>query len=325
MTQAIRLTCADYARLMPLVTREVAAEGCDLELVLGRRGSWPERAEMLRRALQDSSVQGGEASMGVHLRRVDAGDRSFVALPVFVLRNFTARDLYVRQGSALRDARELKGKRIGMYSWSASGSIWYRHFLRWCGLEADAAQWVIGDIDKPWGGARTEPGLPPYVRMAPEGRSLAAMLLDGELDAIYSPPHPAQYDPAKGPIARLYPDPRAVEARYFRETGVFPPQHLMVLRRDVWEADRSLARRITEAFVAAEEAFDAAVHNFPYVSPWFEQDLEASRAELGANPYAHGLEANRATMEQFVEQGHRLGLTKRRVTVEEYFAEYLAS
>ena len=323
MTQTLRLTAADYPRLMPLVTGEVQIEGCELELLLGQRGGWPARAEMLRRALQDSSVHGGEASMGVHLRRVDAGDRAFVALPVFVLRNFTARDLYVRQGSELREASELKGKRIGMYSWSASGSIWYRHFLRWCGVEADAAQWVIGDPDKAWGG-RSEAALPPYVRMAPEGRSLSSMLLDGELDAIYSPPRPAQYDPAKGPIARLYPDPRPIEARYYRETGVFPPQHLIVLRRDVWEADHSLARRVTDAFVAAEEAFDAAVHSLPYLSPWFEQDLEASRAELGANPYAHGLEGNRDTMEQFLEQGHRLGLTKRRVSIDEYFAEYLA-
>src|SRR5579875_3737597 len=95
---AVTLTCADYVRIMPLATGAVQAEGADLRLALSTRGSWPERAEMLRRALQDPAVQGGEASMGVHLKRMDQGDRSFVALPIFVLRNFTARDLYIRKG-----------------------------------------------------------------------------------------------------------------------------------------------------------------------------------------------------------------------------------
>ena len=49
----ITLTLADYSRLMPLTSGEVTPDGIDLTLQLGRRGSWPDRAEMLRRALHD--------------------------------------------------------------------------------------------------------------------------------------------------------------------------------------------------------------------------------------------------------------------------------
>ena len=49
----ISLTCADYARVMPLVTGEVKPEGIALTMILGSRGSWPLRAEMLRRAVQE--------------------------------------------------------------------------------------------------------------------------------------------------------------------------------------------------------------------------------------------------------------------------------
>ena len=93
----IRLTCADYARVMPLALGAIKPDGIDLSLLLGRQGSWPMRAEMLRRAASDPTVHGGEFSMAGHLRRIDQGDRSLVALPVFPLRNFTARDLYVRR------------------------------------------------------------------------------------------------------------------------------------------------------------------------------------------------------------------------------------
>jgi hypothetical protein len=44
---------SDSARVMPLATGEVKPEGIALTMILGSRGSWLERAEMLRRAVPD--------------------------------------------------------------------------------------------------------------------------------------------------------------------------------------------------------------------------------------------------------------------------------
>src|SRR6202047_3761739 len=143
----ISLTCADYARVMPLAIGDVKPDGIDLTMVLGREGSWPMRAEMLRRAANDPTVHGGESSMAGHLQRIDKGDRSLVALPVFPLRNFTARDLYVRKGGPVQTPADLPGKRVGMYDWVASGSIWYRHFMRFIDVPPESLEWWIGDID----------------------------------------------------------------------------------------------------------------------------------------------------------------------------------
>ena len=158
----LTLTCADYARIMPLATGEVKPDGIALTMILGSRGSWPARAEMLRRAVQDPDVHGGEWSMAQYLYRIDKGDRRYVGLPIFPLRNFTARDLYVRRGGPIQSAADLAGKRIGMYSYTASGSIWYRHFLRFVGLDPAAIEWWIGDIDTPWS-APMDQQLPPGV------------------------------------------------------------------------------------------------------------------------------------------------------------------
>jgi 4,5-dihydroxyphthalate decarboxylase len=318
----VTLTCADYARVMPLATGEVKPEGIALTLVLGSRGSWPARAEMLRRAVQDEAVQGGEWSMAQYLYRIDKGDRRFVGLPVFPLRNFTARDLYVRRDGPIRKPSDLVGRRIGMYSYMASGSIWYRHFLRFVGVEPASIQWWIGDIDTPWS-APMDVSLPAGVSAPPKGRSLAEMLVAGELEAIYSPPRPQAYHPESGPIARLFPDFRQVEQEYFRRTGAFPPQHLIVLRREAWEANRWIARRLTEAFRDANECFTAAQKGFPYATPWLEAELEQTAAVMGEDFHPYGLEENRAQIEMFAGEAYRLGLTSRRVTVEEYFADYL--
>jgi hypothetical protein len=60
--------------------------------------------------------------MAQHVMRLDRGDRSLVAVPVFPLRDFTARDLYMRKGASLA-ARTLGNRRIGIYNWGASGAV----------------------------------------------------------------------------------------------------------------------------------------------------------------------------------------------------------
>ena len=316
----LTLALADYARIMPLVTGDVVPEGITLKVTTGREGSWPDRAAILRRGLTDPAVDAAESSMGQHIARIDKGDRGFIALPCFVLRNFTARDLYVRKGGPVRTPADLAGRKLGMYSWTASGSIWYRHFLRWCGVDLNAIEWWIGEVDVPQI-ATSIGALPPHVHAAPAGKSLSEMLIEGEIDALYSPPRPLKYHPVDGPIVRLIQDVRGTETAYFRETGVYPPQHLVVMRREVWERDRSLARRLTDAFIRNNEYFEAQQRSFPYVTPWQDLDNEAMPLDF----HADGLEPNRRTMELFCETAYSVGLTSRLVSVDDYFGEYLAS
>jgi 4,5-dihydroxyphthalate decarboxylase len=165
--------------------------------------------------------------------------------------------------------------------------------------------------------------LPPGVNMAPKGQSLSEMLIAGDLEAIYSPPRPQAYHPQNGPLARLFPDFRPIEQEYFRQTGAFPPQHLIVLRRETWDANRWIAKSLTEAFVAANDCFTAAQQGFPYATPWLEAELESTTAVMGEDFHPYGFEGNRAQIDMFAAEAFRLGFTSRRITPEEYFADYL--
>jgi 4,5-dihydroxyphthalate decarboxylase len=318
----IHLTCADYARLMPLARGEVRVKGIDLTLTLGRGGSWPDRAEMLKRALHDPEVSGGETSMCGHLVRIARGDRSHVGLPIFPLRNFTVRDLYVRKGGPIRTPADLAGKRIGMYGWANSGAVWYRHLFGYFGIDIARLQWWIGPIDAPTPTTSTV-ALPPGVNTPPPGQSLSDMLIAGELDAIFSPPRPNAYHPANGPIVRLLPDFPAAEEDYFRKTGAFPPQHLIVLRRAIWEENKWIAGALTEGFIACNDAFTAAQRNFPYATPWMEAELERTEALLGQDFHPYGFAPNRDQIAMFADQAWTSGIVDRQVTPEEYFAEFL--
>ena len=46
---------------------------------------------------------------------------------------------------------------------------------------------------------------------------------------------------------------------------------------------------------------------------------------MGEDFHPYGLERNRAQIEMFAGEAFTLGLTSRRVTVEEYFQDFLAS
>lgn len=317
----LSLTCADYARVLPLAAGMIETPGIALTMILGRAGLWTDRAEMLRRSTQDASVTGGEGSMAQHLYRIDRGDRSHIALPIFPLRNLPGRDIYVRAGSPLKSAADLAGKKVGTYSASASGSIWYRHFLRWAGVENHSIEWWVGNIDAPWGLGST--GMPAGTKQAPEGRSLAQMLIAGEIDAITSPPRPKDYHPTNGPIVRLLPDYPEVEAKYWRETGCFAPQHLITIRREAWQANPWIARALTEAFIACETMFTQAQRSFPYATPWMEAEVDHTTAIMGENYHPNGLPICAPEIDAFCAEAHRIGLTSRRITVEDYFAEYL--
>src|SRR5712691_2198539 len=303
----IALTCADYARLALLMTGDVKPDGIGLTLIHGTGGSWPARAEMLRRALADPDVAGGEASMAAQLRRLDKGDRSYLGLPVFPLRNFTARDLYICQDGPIRSATDLIGKRIGMYDWVASGSIWYRHFLHFVGVAPSRLEWWIGDVEGGWR-VRNEPDLPAGVHPVPAGQSLSEMLIAGELEAMYSPPRPSRYHRKDGPIVRLFADFRGIEQDYFRQTGCFPRQHLIVLKREVWERDKWVAKSLMDAFIRANAMFGEATRNFPYVSPWLEAELEETEALMGEDFHPYGFEPNRHQIDAFCRQAHELGI-----------------
>jgi 4,5-dihydroxyphthalate decarboxylase len=54
-----------------------------------------------------------------------------------------------------------------------------------------------------------------------------------------------------------------------------------------------------------------------------EAELEETESVMGADFHPYGLEPNRGQIEMFAGEAFRLGLTSRRISTEEYFADYL--
>lgn len=311
---ALTLVCSNYVRFMPIATGDVRPKDLALTWIRG------ERNEMLRRATDEPGVDGGETSMAQHVQRLDRGDRSLVAIPIFPLRNFTARDLYTRRGKRIVPD-SLASRRIGIYNWAASGAVWYRHLLRYLGTDTKKVNWIVGGVDSPATVRLPEPPLS-YVKPSPTGSWLSALLTAGEVDAVFAPLPPRDFHPVDGPIVRAFPGFQAMEQKYLADTGCYPPQHVIVLRRASWDRDRSVGLRLVEAFNESEAAFEAGQRQFPYNSPWLIEEVENAARLLGTTYHAHGLEKNRHAVDVFCQAAFDDGLTRRRLQVDEFFAEF---
>ena len=96
-------------------------------------------------------------------------------------------------------------------------------------------------------------------------------------------------------------------------------------QRASWERDRSVGRRLVEAFNESEKAFEALQRQFPYNSPWLIDEVEGAARVMGTSYHTHGIDPNRRAIDTFCQAAFDDGLTKRRVTVDEFFQEFLQS
>jgi 4,5-dihydroxyphthalate decarboxylase len=128
-------------------------------------------------------------------------------------------------------------------------------------------------------------------------------------------------------IIRLFPDYRAAEEEYFRNTGIFPIMHTVAIRRDVYENNRWIARNLLLAFDEAKERSVARMADLTAAHaplPWIAELTEHAGRDLvfkqqGFWPYGTG--PNRVTLDAFLRFAYDQGTCHRRLAVEELFAE----
>src|SRR5207249_4235139 len=124
-------------------------------------------------------------------------------------------------------------------------------------------------------------------------------------------------------VARLFPDFPSVEADYFRRTGIFPIMHVVVIRRDVYERNRWVARSLYNAFEESRRRTMAAIDEtaaLPYMLPWLGQEVARTREIMGSDYWSYGLDKNQETLNQFVIYAYDQGITSQLSAPQQLFA-----
>ncbi|MGA8033698.1 MAG: ABC transporter substrate-binding protein [Casimicrobiaceae bacterium] len=319
---ALRLTLAiwDYDRVRALADGSVRPDGIDLN-VLNLHVE-----ETFFRMLRSREFDVAEMSLSSYAVAASRENCPFVAIPVFPSRFFRQSCIFVSAKGGIREPKDLVGKRIGVPEFQMTAPVWIRGILQdEYGVDPASVEYWTGGEEEPGRDEKIRLDLPPSIRVRRIGptQTLAQMLADGEIDAMHTARIPSTFTTRPGTVRRLFEDYPAVERAYWQRTRIFPIMHTVVIRRDVYEANRWSAQSLVKAFAAAK----ARVYENLYTTsalttmlPWQIAEVEQVRREMGDDWWPYGFAENRHVLETFLRYHHEQGLSKRRLTPEELFA-----
>lgn len=306
-------------RMEALLDGRVGVVGASLDIICR-----PPQA-LFRSVLRDQIYDICEFSLGSHIAAVAAGTPDYVGLPIFLSRAFRHGNVYVRADRGITTPHDLIGRRIGMVDFHQTAAVWVRGILAdHYGVERSSIEWITGGLSVPVLEDRAPLDLPPSLSVSRSPQTLNALLEAGAIDALISPTAPALFVRGDPRVARLWPDHRNAERAYFHETGIFPIMHLLVLKRQRLDEAPWLPRALYTAFETARQlaCADIAQRDYPKIaSPWLMADRSQTLARLGADPWTYGTSANRAALDAIVRYAEADGLTKRRLSPEDLFAD----
>lgn len=316
----LTLACGDYDRTRPLIDGTIRPLGIDLTCL-------PMTIEeIFFRMARFREFDAAEMSLSSYLVSLSAGeDAPFVAIPVFPSRSFRHSGIYVHAGSGISRPEDLVGRTVGVAEYQLTANVWIRGILAdRHGVPVNSVRYRTGGLHQPGRPEKLAVTLPPDVRVEPigPGQTLSDMLAAGQIDALYTPRTPRSFAEGHPGVARLFPDFREAESRYWRDTGIFPIMHVLVIRADVYRRDRWVARSLLDAFGKAREialsglAETAALR---YMLPWLPDDVDHAQRVLGRDYWTYGLAGNEAALAALTRYSCEQGLIPRALAPRELF------
>jgi len=322
MSVPLTLAIGDYVHTRELVSGRVRVEGVDLTVL-----NYPfEQVGLRFAALQEWEVS--EFSLANYCALVSKRDPApVVGIPVFPSRVFRHSAIFVGTDSGIVEPAQLRGRRVGIPQWSQTATVYVRGYLTHdVGVPLSSIEWIQAGLNEPGRKEPVEIQVPDGVKFRQEPRrTLNEMLLSGDIDAMITARPPEAFLKGDPGLRRLFPDFEKDEEGYFRQTGIFPIMHVVVVRRDAYERNRWIVRNLFDAFEAAKRAAlprltDITTSFLP--APWVSTYLERVSKLIFPNgdPWPYGVPGNRTTLEAFLLYCFEQGVTERHLSPEELFA-----
>jgi 4,5-dihydroxyphthalate decarboxylase len=322
----IKMAGYDYDRVRGFIDGSVQVEGCEVSFEVSTIGGMNTDAlggPMTREVTEIGMVP-------YMLAYANDGLRSHTLIPVFPLRVFRHKSVFIRPDRGIDTPEDLRGKKIATPGYSSTSLTWIRGFMQHeYEVKPTDVHWVIAMKDsagKDSGGAsKQERVIPEGLEFSegPPGMDESDLLVSGEVDALFHAAEPRAFIQGDPSCVRLFADSRQTEREYYAKTGIFPIMHAVAIRNDVVEQYPWLPEAVFEAYSKAkQQVYDYLRKAAWYKTtlPWVSQELEETRAVMGDNFYSYGLTPeNRTTLEALFQYAYEQGLASRRLTIEELF------
>jgi 4,5-dihydroxyphthalate decarboxylase len=230
-------------------------------------------------------------------------EKGFTALPVFPVRAFGSAHSATSYDPAHGplSPHDLEGKAVGARAYTGAASFWARAVLMHeFGLDTGSITWVSTD----------EEHVLEYQRDAPRnavydlGADLHEMLRSGRIAAGIG------LGSAGGDLRPLIPDARVAAIEYYKRTGIYQINHVIVVKDELITEHPWLVSALYDAFVEAKRDWLAGG---PALS---------STADIGlpdGDPFPYGIEKNRVTLESLAQFAGEQKILPRNYSVAELF------
>jgi 4,5-dihydroxyphthalate decarboxylase len=316
---SITLACEDYDRTRPLKDGIVKPAGVELNyLVMSVE-------EIFWRMMKYEEFDASELSMGAFLTAAAQGRRPFIAIPVFPSRTFRHRCIFINTASRIDRPEALRGKRMGVPEYSMTAAVWLRGLLQHeYGVPPQEIHWIQAGEEHPGRKDRVDFEMPSGIRLESRpDNTLNEMIDSGEIDAMMSPRMPTCFIEGSPRVRRLFANYKQVEMEYFRNTGLFPIMHVIVIRKGLYDRHPWVAQSLYKAFCLAKdlcmkELYDTNVLRVSL--PWTAAECEETRDLMTADYWPYGLASNRANLETLHDYLQEQGLIKQKLNLDELFA-----
>ena len=322
---AIRIAGYKFDRVAALADGRVEIKGCDADFEEAAIGDMNTHVFS---GLQSRDV----TEIGLHpfmLAYANDGFRDYTLLPIFPLRLFRHKSVFIRNDRGIDKPEDLRGKTVATPGYSSTSLTWIRGiFEDEFGISPNDVNWIVTSKDSSANSAgkvsKQENVIPDGVSITagPEGKDESDLLESGEVDALFHAAEPRAYIERHPKIARLFPDYRSVERAYFAKTGIFPIMHAVAIKRDVAQQNPWLAEAVFNAYSRSKQINYEYMANAAWIYgslPWFAQEFDETRALMGENYYSYGIAPNRETLETLFRYSHQQGLSSRELMIEELF------
>ena len=319
-TLNLTFACWNYDRTSALRDGRVRPEGIDLNCL-----DLPVE-ETFFRMLRHREFDVAEMSLSSYVMSLFRPGRPFIAIPVFPSRVFRHSGIFVNAAAGIREPADLAGRRIGTPEFQMTAGVWLRGIMADdYGVALDAPLYLTGGEEEPGRPEKQPLEIPPRCRVQriAETQTLAAMLADGEIDALFTARTPSTFRSGDGRVRRLFENFPEVEREYFARTRIFPIMHTVVIRRELYERAPWVAQSLLKAFRRAQQLTYADLLETAALKamlPWLTAHVEQTRREMGEDYWPYGLEPNRHTLETFLRYSFEQGLSPHRLQPEELFA-----
>ena len=316
----LKIAIDNYGHTMPLKDGSVAIDGVQSDYV-----KVAPMVAAYRRMVRDVEFDVCEiASTTYFIAR--AFGAPFKALPIFLLRRFHHSGIVCREDARISTPKDLEGKKVGVRAYSVTTGVWTRGILAAeYGLDPSKVTWVVDDEEHV-----TQLKLPANVQHVPEGKSLVSMMAAGEIQAGFTAragigregPPIEGWEGTSKPPSQVYHDliagTDALEAAWYKRTGVFPMHGVVVVKDSLLKQHPWLAKSLYDAFLAAKTAYLARLVKG-----------EANAAEdkryrelmplVGPDPLQYGIPPNLASINMLIDFATQQRLMPRRMSVDELF------